>query len=120
MSLYLEVPTACQSSFSLSSLSNLATCGKSCFVLAGDAHTDQFRAELGEVKNTPEQLFADSQLTLRHNCTGTTLTFTAKAALQAWATAKAPAVKVLLAQDWMNAREKDVAAHQAVPFEYDW
>lgn len=87
---------------------------------AGDAHTEQFKADLGGVRNTPEQLFADSHLTLHHEHTGLVLTFTARAALQAWAAAKAPAVKVLSAKDWLSAREKDVAVHQAVPFEYDW
>ncbi|KAL0048686.1 hypothetical protein WJX82_008662 [Trebouxia sp. C0006] len=53
-----------------------------------DADTDQFREELGKAKNTPEQLFADSRLVLRHEHTGIALSFTAKAALQAWQAAK--------------------------------
>ncbi len=87
---------------------------------AGDADTDQFREELCKAKNTPEQLFADSMLVLRHEHTGIALSFTAKAALQAWQAAKVPIVKVLSAQTWMSTREKDVAAHQAVSFDYDW
>lgn len=75
---------------------------------------------MGGTKNTPEQLFAASRLVLRHEHTGTILSFTAKNALQAWGAAKNPAVKVLSAQTWMSSREKDVAAHQAVPFDYDW
>lgn len=85
-----------------------------------DADTDQYREELGKAKNTPEQLFADSHLVLRHEHTGIALSFTAKAALQAWQAAKVPPVKVLSAQTWMSTREKDVAAHQAVSFDYDW
>lgn len=75
---------------------------------------------LGGVKSTPEQLFADSFLELRHEHTGTVLRFTALEALRAWDKAKLPAVKVLLAQDWLSAREKDVAAHKPVAFDYDW
>lgn len=85
-----------------------------------DADTDQFRERLGHVKNTPEQLFANSCLELKHEHTGLTLHFNAFDALQAWDKAKLPAVKVLSAQDWLSTREKDVAAHQAVTFNYDW
>ena len=95
-----------------------ATC--TTWLGAGYADTDRFRDEIGGAKNTPEQLFADSSLVLRHDHTGTTISFTAKAALQAWQAARVPAVKVLSAQAWMSTREKDVAAHQAVTFDYDW
>ena len=87
---------------------------------AGDADTDQFREELGGAKSTPEQLFADSRLVLRHEYSGIALSFTARAALQAWKAAKVAPVKVLSAQTWMSTREKDVATHQAVSFDYDW
>ena len=89
-------------------------------VFAEDADTDKFRYEIGGAKNTPEQLFANSSLQLQHKHTGLTVSFNAKAALQAWVNAKLPPVKVLSAQTWMSSREKDVAAHQAVPFDYDW
>lgn len=91
-----------------------------CVEPAEDANTDQFRKRLGQVKNTPEQLFANSILKLQHEHTGLVLQFTAFDALQAWDKAKLPAVKVLSAQDWLSTREKDVAAHQAVTFDYDW
>lgn len=87
---------------------------------AEDADTDSFRQQLGGAKNIPEQLFAESTLQLRHEHTGTVLRFTAKAALQVWVTAKLPPVKVLSAQTWLSTREKDVEAHQAVSFDYDW
>lgn len=87
---------------------------------AEDADTDQFRESLGHVKNTPEQLFANSRLELHHERTGLVLHFNAFDALRAWDKAKLPAVKVLSAQDWLSSREKDVAAHQAVTFDYDW
>lgn len=89
-------------------------------MVAEDADTDTFRHEIGGAKNIPEQLFAESTLQLRHEHTGTVLSFTAKAALQAWAAAKLPPVKVLSAQNWLSTRGKDVEAHQAVSFDYDW
>ena len=86
----------------------------------GDADTDRFKHEIGGAKNLPEQLFADSTLQLQHEYTGTIISFTAKAALQAWVAAKLPPVKVMSAQTWMSTREKDVKAHQALSFDYDW
>ena len=87
---------------------------------AGDADTDQFREELDGARSTPEQLFADSQLVLRHEHTGIALSFTAGAALHAWKVAKVAPVKVLSAQTWMSTQEKGITAHQAVSFDYGW
>lgn len=86
----------------------------------GDAKADELKASLGKVTSLPEQLFADSFLTLTHAASGVALKFRAADALQRWRDLDLPPVQVGHATEWTQSRQRDIHVHAAVTLNYDW
>ena len=79
---------------------------------------DDFKQQLGDVHNLPEQLFRDSFLRLTHVASGVSLQFDAQAVLREWGQAVQSPVQVKAAEAWQRAREQDL---QGTPtLKYDW
>lgn len=88
--------------------------------IIGDAQIDAFRATLGGVVSLPEIVFGNSCVTLTHEASGATVSFTALDALRGWVDEGLPPLQVADAAQWQRARESDIKQHRAHMLQYDW
>jgi len=80
----------------------------------------RYEAELPDLTQLPEMIFADNSLCLRHEKTGAVLTFETLNALKSIKAGHDPAVKVKASQQWMDSRKHCPFVRNTIKKPYDW
>ncbi|PSC73022.1 TIP41 isoform X1 [Micractinium conductrix] len=87
--------------------------------ITADAELEALKQQLGTLA-APEQFYGENHLRLHHEPSGATLSFNALDALKGWLADTSEPVLVGEAEEWLAARQQDVAAHAAQTVDYDW